>query len=147
MFSRCRVICMNLGRPAMVSLSTVESFPLPCETDTVDQISSNDIEPRQSLFSFFNCSARLYEIAQKILVSFYSSSGGIGARGFDEFFVCEHSLFKLDSELRTWYTTIPSFLHFDPGDITAGLSSCPPYVTQRRIFHRQAVVLYLRYVF
>lgn len=134
---------MNLGRPAMVSVSKAEPVPLPQETSDDNLPVLDAFEPSPVLLSFFNHSAKLYEIAQDILLSFYPGNGGCGADGLDRYFIHDQSLFKLDSDLRAWYTKTPSHLRLESWKATTnGLVRHP----QGAMFRRQAVVLYLRCV-
>ncbi|KEF51141.1 uncharacterized protein A1O9_12755, partial [Exophiala aquamarina CBS 119918] len=110
-----RLVCMNLGRPAMVSVSTLDSVSLPIETDDDDDLQSlQAAQSSKSLLSFFNHSARLYEIAQEILVSLYSGGNQTDSDGLDSYFLRDQSVFRLESYLRKWYAGIPSYLRLDP---------------------------------
>lgn len=134
---------MNLGRPAMVSVSKLELVPLPQETSDNNLLALDDFESSPVLLSFFNHSAKLYEIAQDILLSFYSGNGGCGADVLDQYFIHGQSLFKLDSDLRAWYTKTPSHLRLESWKTTTNGLSQP---SLEAMFRRQAVVLYLRCV-
>lgn len=142
-FSQCRLVCMSLGRPAMVSVSTADSVPLPMEIDDENFPSLHSAQSIPSILSFFNCSANLYKIGQEILLSFYSGDGHKESDGLDQYFLREQSIFRLDSSLCTWYRRIPSHLRLDvKSNAVGGLSP----TSEKAMFRRQAVVLYLRSV-
>jgi hypothetical protein len=127
----------------MVSVSTADSVPLPMEIDDENFPSLHSTQSGPSLISFFNCSVNLYEIAQEILLSFYSGGGHKENGGLDQYFLREQSIFMLDSSLCTWYGRIPSHLRIDFKSSTVGGLN---HTSEEAMFRRQAVVLYLRSV-
>jgi len=133
---------MNLGRPAMVSVSAIDTVPLPSEVDDDDSQLLQTSQPNGSLLSFFNHSVKLYEIAQEILLAFYSGGTHTKSDGLDPYFLREQSVFRLESRLRVWFAGIPSYLRFDDATTVAGQAQ----MLGEALFRRQSVVLYLRFV-
>lgn len=135
---------MNLGRPAMVSVSAVDLVPLPMEVDDDGvQLLQSSQQSSSSLLSFFNHSAKLYEVAQAILLAFYSGGTQTESDGLDPYFLREQSIFRLETCLRVWFAGIPSHLRFDLDAITVGGQG---QTLSETMFRRQSVVLYLRSV-
>jgi hypothetical protein len=143
---------MNLGRPAMVSISLADSVPLPLEIDRdyldpsgvgdrVDK--TNDVLPQSSshlpIISFFILSAQLYSIMQHILLSFYSNDNSSQLHDYDGYFTGPDSVFQIDSELMKWCKTIPNHLRLD-----SAITAEEQQERRNLIFHRQAIVLWAR---
>lgn len=134
---------MNLGRPAMVNAAKRESFSLPSEVDYED---SSVVQPTGatsgSVLTFFVASTKLYQIAQKILLSFYSDEHTGQTRGYEPYFEEEASVFHFERELQRWCDDVPEHLVRRSGTVPGEAQS-----DWQMTFRRQAVVLRLRCVF
>ncbi|KAJ9603731.1 hypothetical protein H2200_011917 [Cladophialophora chaetospira] len=137
-----RMVCMNLGRPAMGTTAQKESCSLPSETDYED---SNIADPATStpasVLSFFVVSTKLYQIAQNILSSFYASEHSEHVPNYEHHFEGEASVFRYERELRAWCDKIPAHLEFH-----SGANPAQAQHDGQTTFRRQAVVLRLRYL-
>lgn len=139
---------MTLGRPAMITNSTSEIVPLPIEVNEhlfqADHVSSEsnvcDVADN-SLLSFFVHSAKLYVIAQDVLVSFYADNHKHKTSSLDSYFVGSGSVFEIDSRLLLWYWCTPACIQLDH-------SKRVPVDREDADLRlwRQAVVLRLRYL-
>lgn len=147
------MLCMNLGRPVMLSSSIVDSVPLPLEVDdeyleNYDQQGAvSGSQPIQqpsgdpSILSFGVKSATLYKIVERILVSLYLDNSGASSRGYDRYLMGPESVFQIDRELMRWYGTIPSHLKLKTLNVEGDEKDRKDW-----IFHRQSIVLWARFV-
>ncbi|KIW10996.1 hypothetical protein PV08_10295 [Exophiala spinifera] len=138
-----RIVCMNLGRPAMITVCNdcPTLLPLQTEDGNFNVISPSDPSAEPSVLAFFVVSTKLYDIAQQILLSFYSEEKPDVARGYHRYFEGNPSVLKLDRKLQEWCDDIPANLEFRSGTSIAQAQN-DLAVTIRR----QAIVLRLRYL-
>ena len=119
----------------MISTSTSKSIPLPLENGDAEL---QEAPSEASILSFFVVSAKLYEIAQRILVSLYSDGGPSQEPGYERYFIGPLSVFQLDDSLRTWRGNLPEHLRLGQARHLTR--------TKESTYRRQAVVLWLRCV-
>lgn len=145
---------MALGRPAMISNFSSDIVILPKEVDeetfqeksqigkSGDRIQTTEIpEANTSLLSFFVQSAKLYDIVQDVLRSFYTDDRKRKNTSLASYFIGSGSVFELENRLAGWYASIPPHIQLD-----SVRSTTLDNGELHWIFFRQAVVLRLRYL-
>jgi hypothetical protein len=133
---------MNLGRPSSVPVSEDESIPLPASYDVYDSNSMYEHTTNDpSHLAFFSASVKLYQIAQHILLSFYSGEEETPSKGYETYFEGKTSVLQYERELSHWYDTIPTCLRHE--NVTIAVED---HNSQGRVLRRQALDLQLRYV-
>ncbi|KIX99033.1 uncharacterized protein Z520_05494 [Fonsecaea multimorphosa CBS 102226] len=138
-----RMVCMNLGRPVMISTSKEDPIPLPSEIHHEDAsaVEMSSSTPKQSVLTFFIISTKLYTIAQQILSSFYSEENERSTQGYEKYFEGEASIFRFDRALQGWYDEVVPHLDFQNGPVLGETEN-----DWQMTFRRQAVVLRLRFL-
>lgn len=134
---------MNLGRPAMVSIGNSDQIPLPsADADVaVPLVEEHGSIHDAAILKFFVASAKLYRIAQQILLSFYSDETADQAQGYEPYLEGNTSVFRFERDLRQWCDEIPEELELGASRIQGQGDG-----HRNMTFHRQAVVLRIRYV-
>lgn len=151
------MLCTTLGRPTMTAGSEADPTPMPTELDE-DMLQSGKLDgglgfaeteatvslthtPSPSIVSFFVQSARLFEIVQRILLTFYSDDNLSTTPGPIDDFTGYTSIFEIDAQLTKWESMIPTYLRL--GDHSVSMDERPGVA---RTFRRQAVVLRIRFL-
>ncbi|KAL3959138.1 hypothetical protein ACCO45_007300 [Purpureocillium lilacinum] len=132
--SLLRMVSLTHGRPAMVSEQLALAVPLP---SLVSSPGADGAMPPVEV-SFFVKSVELYEITHKVILSLYSglrnrSSGA--AMQQDRQAVDLGVLMQLDGAMSRWEDSLPA--HLMPGNHDT---------TSNKIFHRQALILRIRFL-
>ncbi|PYH96647.1 putative C6 transcription factor [Aspergillus ellipticus CBS 707.79] len=141
-----RVISMTFGRPAMISMTSCGSVPLPATVDEeyIPAVSGSELtQPanRPSVMAFYAKSLELYEILNDILLRFYSPTTEETPEDIYNFYFDkeanqgERTIFELDRSLTKWSRSLPLHLRSD---------SCPR--SGDAVFYHQSVVLCARFL-